>query len=237
MPSSLHGETATRDLCARKWGCLLLAWGYLQYLFVGRYRLLRAGGGGASRFRDLHRRAARYRYTREPMYLGHLIFMLGLDDHVRSWFALVLTCGRGRFHGRVLRDERRLEARFGGDFARLPTACKAVDRARNFLIASLLRRPLRRAFFRERREPFGRLRRLPFRRMAFDQRRKRRLVEIAERRLQRQRLGLRDRLGPFSSTWPTTRSPAAASSASGTTSCTRPMRRASSALKRSPVSP
>ena len=27
------------------WGCVLLAWGYLQYLLVGNYRLPRAGGG------------------------------------------------------------------------------------------------------------------------------------------------------------------------------------------------
>jgi hypothetical protein len=27
------------------WGCVLLAWGYLQYLLVGNYRLPLAGGG------------------------------------------------------------------------------------------------------------------------------------------------------------------------------------------------
>jgi len=59
-----------------------------------------------------------YRYTRNPMYLGHLIFMLGLAIAFWSWFALILLVARAVwFHGRVLRDEKRLEARFGGDYA------------------------------------------------------------------------------------------------------------------------
>src|SRR4051794_31366439 len=61
------------------WGCLLLAWGYLQYLFVGRYRLPRAGGSWGIEVPPDHIVATGpYRYTRNPMYLGHLIFMLGL---------------------------------------------------------------------------------------------------------------------------------------------------------------
>jgi len=101
------------------WGCLLLAWGYLQYLFVGRYRLPRAGGGwGIEVPPDQIVATGPYRYTRNPMYLGHLIFMLGVAITFWSWFALVLLGARAVwFHGRVLRDERRLEAPFGGDFA------------------------------------------------------------------------------------------------------------------------
>src|SRR5262249_31159033 len=60
------------------WGCVLLVWGYLQYLLVGSYRLPRAGGSrGMDVYPDRIIATGPYRYTRNPMYLGHLIFMLG----------------------------------------------------------------------------------------------------------------------------------------------------------------
>jgi protein-S-isoprenylcysteine O-methyltransferase Ste14 len=52
------------------------------------------------------------------MYLGHLIFMLGLAVTFWSWFALVLLAARAVwFHIRVLRDEERLAGRFGDSYA------------------------------------------------------------------------------------------------------------------------
>ena len=64
--------------------------------------------------------------TRNPMYLGHLIFMLGLAVTFWSWFALVLLVARAAwFHGRVLRDEQRLDAKFGEDYAEY---CRQVRR-------------------------------------------------------------------------------------------------------------
>jgi protein-S-isoprenylcysteine O-methyltransferase Ste14 len=109
------------------WGCLLLAWGYLQYLLVGRYRHPRAGGDWGFATPPNHIVATGpYRYTRNPMYLGHLIFMLGLAITFRSWFALVLLLARtGWFHYRVLQDEKRLAARFGDDYA---AYCRQVKR-------------------------------------------------------------------------------------------------------------
>ena len=61
------------------WGGLLLAWGYLQYRLVGRYRL-RLGGGGPGMQAPPQRIVTQgpYRYVRNPMYLGHLIFLAGL---------------------------------------------------------------------------------------------------------------------------------------------------------------
>jgi protein-S-isoprenylcysteine O-methyltransferase Ste14 len=97
----------------------LLVWGYLQYLYVGSYRLPRAGGTAGM---DLA--PARiitqgpYRFTRNPMYLGHLIFMLGVTLTFWSWLALVIFTGRAYwFDRRVLRDEVRLEKIFGTEYA------------------------------------------------------------------------------------------------------------------------
>jgi protein-S-isoprenylcysteine O-methyltransferase Ste14 len=101
------------------WGCLLLVWGYLQYLLVGRYRLPRAGGDwGMGVPPERIVATGPYRYTRNPMYLGHLIFMVGLSVTFWSWFAAMLLAARAIwFHSRVLRDERRLEALFGTEYA------------------------------------------------------------------------------------------------------------------------
>jgi protein-S-isoprenylcysteine O-methyltransferase Ste14 len=101
------------------WGCVLLAWGYLQYLLVGRYRHPRAGGSwGIDIPPDRIVVTGPYRFTRNPMYLGHLIFMLGLAVTFWSWFALVLLSARAVwFHIRVLRDEERLAGRFGDSYA------------------------------------------------------------------------------------------------------------------------
>jgi protein-S-isoprenylcysteine O-methyltransferase Ste14 len=101
------------------WGVPLLAWGYLQYRLVGRYRV-QQGGGGPGMAAPPRRIVAQgpYRYTRNPMYLGHLIFMLGLALTFWSWFALVLLVLRAAwFQLRVKGDEARLEAAFGAEYA------------------------------------------------------------------------------------------------------------------------
>jgi len=87
-------------------GFALLAWGYLQYLLVGRFRNRLGGGGpGFGVPPDRIVEDGPYRYVRNPMYLGHLIFMLGLALTFASWFALILfaaralvspPCARGR---------------------------------------------------------------------------------------------------------------------------------------------
>ena len=100
------------------WGLPLLAWGYLQYRLVGRYRL-RLGGGGPGMAAPPQRIVAEgpYRYTRNPMYVGHLIFMLGLALTFWSWFALLLLALRAAwFQHRVTGDEARLAATFGADY-------------------------------------------------------------------------------------------------------------------------
>jgi len=100
------------------WGAPLLLWGYLQYRLVGGYRLPLAGGSAGMDVppeRIISR--GPYRFTRNPMYLGHLIFLLGLALTFWSWFAMIILAGRALwFHRRVLQDEQRLEEIFGAEY-------------------------------------------------------------------------------------------------------------------------
>jgi protein-S-isoprenylcysteine O-methyltransferase Ste14 len=100
------------------WGAPLLVWGYLQYRWVGRYRLPRAGGTPGMEVPPERILAqGPYRFTRNPMYLGHLIFLLGLALTFRSWLAWVILAARALwFHMRVLGDEARLEKIFGAEY-------------------------------------------------------------------------------------------------------------------------
>jgi protein-S-isoprenylcysteine O-methyltransferase Ste14 len=100
------------------WGAIFLLWGYLQYRLVRRDRRARGGGGpGMDAPPERIVTDGVYRYLRNPMYLGHLIFMLGLAITFSSWFAAaLLVFHAGWFHVRVLRDEQRLEQRFGDSY-------------------------------------------------------------------------------------------------------------------------
>lgn len=97
------------------WFLPLLAWGYLQYRLVGRYRL-RMGGGGPGMDTPPERlvTSGPFALCRNPMYLGHLIFLAGLALGLRSWLgAVFLIVTVFRLARRVRRDEARLAERFG----------------------------------------------------------------------------------------------------------------------------
>lgn len=97
----------------------LMIWGYLQYRLCGAYRVKR-GGGGPGLETPPERLVVRgpYRYTRNPMYLGHLIYLIGLTLTLESWLAGLITVWLAVwFHRRVLSDEKNLAARLGAPYA------------------------------------------------------------------------------------------------------------------------
>lgn len=97
------------------WFLPLLVWGYLQYWLIGKYRI-RHGGGGPGMDTPPERLVTTgpFAYCRNPMYLGHIIFLLGLTLSLRSELAALITVATAVwFQFRVLRDEKRLSERFG----------------------------------------------------------------------------------------------------------------------------
>jgi len=97
------------------WFLPLLAWGYLQFWLIGKYRIRRGGGGpGMDTPPERLVTTGPFAYSRNPMYLGHVIFLLGLALSLQSVLAALITVATAVwFHFRVQRDERRLNERFG----------------------------------------------------------------------------------------------------------------------------
>ena len=97
------------------WFMPLMLWGYLQYRLCGRYRVARGGGGpGLETPPDRLVSTGLYAYTRNPMYLGHIIFLIGLTLTLKSWLAALITIGTSIwFHIRVIGDEKKLIERLG----------------------------------------------------------------------------------------------------------------------------
>ena len=109
------------------WALALLAWGYLQYRLVGNYRAKLGGGGpGVAIPPDRIVEQGVYRWVRNPMYLGHLIFFAGIALVLGSWIAGAVFAGHMFwFHRRVREDERHLEELFGEPYR---DYCRRVKR-------------------------------------------------------------------------------------------------------------
>jgi len=103
----------------RFWPLPLLALGYLQYRVVGNYRLREGGGGpGVEIPPERLVTGGPYRFCRNPMYLGHLIFLAGLALALQSWLAAAVWVFHvAWFHRRVREDEARLLALFGTPYS------------------------------------------------------------------------------------------------------------------------
>lgn len=100
------------------WGVPLMVWGFLQYKLTGRFRHPIAGGSaGMEQPPDRLVGTGPYRFVRNPMYLGHLIFLAGLAVTCWSLLGLAILAARAIwFHNRVLGDETRLQRLFGRDY-------------------------------------------------------------------------------------------------------------------------
>src|SRR5690606_16047478 len=71
---------------------LVMAWGYAQYRLCGRYRI-RLGGGGPGMDTPPERLVTTgpFALSRNPMYMGHIIFLAGLALALHSWLAAALA--------------------------------------------------------------------------------------------------------------------------------------------------
>ena len=100
------------------WFAPLMLWGYLQYRLCGEYRAARGGGGpGPEIPGERLVSTGFYAYTRNPMYLGHIIFLTGLVLTLRSWLAALITILVAVWlHFRVLADERNLSEVLGPEY-------------------------------------------------------------------------------------------------------------------------
>ena len=109
------------------WAVPMLAWGYLQYRWVGTYRTRRGGGGpGIAIPPERLVSSGPYRWVRNPMYLGHLIFLAGLALALGSWIGAALFAFHALwFHRRVREDEQRLAGLFGEPYREY---CRRVRR-------------------------------------------------------------------------------------------------------------
>ena len=97
----------------------VLGAGYGLYRFAGSYRISRAGGppGMSQGMPERVINTGPYAVTRNPMYLGHMVFLTGLTLLTRSPFAVaLLTTVVPWFDDRAAHDERRLEKAFGEEY-------------------------------------------------------------------------------------------------------------------------
>jgi protein-S-isoprenylcysteine O-methyltransferase Ste14 len=108
-----------------RWLPVLVA-GYMLYRVAGAHRERRgAGPPGFATMPDRLVTDGPYAVSRNPMYLGHLVFLGGLIGLTRSPFALLFGVRQlFRFRRRVAFDEDRLERAFGDEYrayvARVP---------------------------------------------------------------------------------------------------------------------
>jgi hypothetical protein len=104
----------------------LMLWGFLQYRLCGLYRI-KYGGGGPGLETPPQRLVATgpYAYTRNPMYLGHIIYLIGLTLTLHSWFAAAITAAVAIwFHCRVLGDEKKLAEQLGEPYVEYTRSVK-----------------------------------------------------------------------------------------------------------------
>lgn len=120
VPLVVLAEQAVRRRPVRPGWAVPAACGYLQYRLCGRYRTSHGGGGpGLSNPPVSLVTSGPYALTRNPMYLGHLVFLASLSMGTGSPVALAYTAWTWPwFDRRAAADEQRLEAMFGDEYQR-----------------------------------------------------------------------------------------------------------------------
>ena len=120
LPAAVLAEQAvSRRPLSLRWLPVMLA-GFLQYKLSGSYRIRHAGGppGMSQGFPERIIDTGPYAYSRNPMYLGHLVWLVGLVLVTRSPLAVLIAAIRIPWYdARAAEDERRLEERFGAEYA------------------------------------------------------------------------------------------------------------------------
>ena len=113
----LHRGNLTLAPPSTSIGLLLMLIGYLLYRLTTAYRVKHSGGGPGEIWRVPPERlitSGPYGYTRNPVYAGHLLFLIGLTVALKSGLAaIILIVTAVLLHFRVLRDEQRLTELFG----------------------------------------------------------------------------------------------------------------------------
>jgi len=94
--------------------------GYFLYKFSTAFRVKHGGGGPGEKWEKQPQKlitGGPYGFTRNPVYLGHLIFLIGLALTLQSLFAAILAVVTAvAFQRRILRDENRLAGVFGQEY-------------------------------------------------------------------------------------------------------------------------
>lgn len=101
------------------WG-VPAVWGYMQYRLCGTYRTARGKGGpGMSNPPSALVTSGPYALTRNPMYMGHIVFLTSLTLATRSPVALAYAAYSLQwFDRRAAADEERLAELFGDEYER-----------------------------------------------------------------------------------------------------------------------
>ncbi|MGH3383656.1 MAG: methyltransferase family protein [Nocardioidaceae bacterium] len=145
LPALLLGEQTVRRAPLQVSGLPLLVAGYATYRLAGRYRHPRAGGpAGMQGMPEKLVTDGVYAWTRNPMYLGHLLFLSGLALTTRSPLAIAAVAVHGPwFAQRVAADEARLAAAFGDEYtaylARVPRWIGVAPRRSSTAVDARLR--------------------------------------------------------------------------------------------------
>lgn len=110
--------------------------GYALYRFAGEVRRQRGGGGpGMGVPPDRLVTSGVYAVSRNPMYLGHVIFLASILGATRSRAAAGLAAAQVlRLRSHALEDEARLAELFGGEYRRYTARVPrwfALPRGRN----------------------------------------------------------------------------------------------------------